>query len=171
MDAIITLEEVTEFLKNPPSLAPRPDFTRLRAFHQHIVRALRQLTCPQSPIHGWSGLAITPAMYLLLEPQPFVAPANPGNTAVYPQFAPPSTIKMIDVAFVQDKNYYLSLKNINQACFKMLSDLISDQFNVSNTPNLTGWNSTMTTLDILKQLETLYGKPDTMTLFANDTLF
>ncbi len=87
MDAIITLEEVTEFLKNPLSLAPCPDFTHLRALRQHIVRALRQLTCPQSPIHGWSGLAITPAMYLLFEPQPFVAPANPGDTAVYPQFA------------------------------------------------------------------------------------
>ena len=113
MDAIITLEEVTEFLKNPPSLAPRPDFTRLRALRQHIVRALRQLTYPQSPIHGLSGLAITPAMYLLLEPQPFVAPANPGDTAVYPPFAPPSTIKMIDAAFARDKNYYLSMKNIN----------------------------------------------------------
>jgi hypothetical protein len=171
MDAIITLEEVTEFLKNPPSLAPRPDFTRLRALRQHIVRALRQLTCPQSPIHGWAGLAITPAMYLLLEPQPFVAPANPGDTAVYPPFAPPSTIKMIDAAFARDKNYYLSLKNINRACFKMLNDSISNQFKVSNTPNLTGWNSTMTTLDILEQLETSYGKPDTMTLFANNTLF
>jgi hypothetical protein len=106
MDAIITLEEVMKFLKNPPSLAPRLDFTRLRALRQHIVRALRQLTCPQSPIHGWSGLAITPAMYLLLEPQPFVAPANPGDTAIYPQFAPPSTIKMIDAAFARDKNYY-----------------------------------------------------------------
>jgi hypothetical protein len=29
----------------------------------------------------------------------------------------------------------------------------------------------MTTLDILKQLKTSYGKPDTMTLFANDSLF
>ena len=113
MDAIITFEEVTEFQKNPPSLAPRLDFNQLRALRQHIVRALRQLTCPQSPIHGLAGLAITPAMYLLLEPQPFVAPANPGDTAVYPPFAPPSTIKMIDGAFARDKNYYLSLKNIN----------------------------------------------------------
>jgi hypothetical protein len=171
MDAIITLEEVTEFRKNPPSLALGPDFTCLRALRQHIVRALRQLTCSQSPIHGWSGLAITLAMYLLLEPQPFVAPANPGDTAVYPQFAPPLTIKMIDAAFARDKNYYLSLQNINQACFKMLNDSISNQFKVSNTPNLTRWNSTMTTLDILEQLETSYGKPDTMTLFANNTLF
>jgi hypothetical protein len=80
-------------------------------------------------------------------------------------------IKMIDAAFGQDKNYYLSMKNINRACFKMPNDSISNQFKVSNTPNLTGWNSTMTILDILEQLETLYGKPDTMTLFANDTLF
>ncbi len=171
MDAIITLEEVMGFLKNPPSLALRPDFNRLRALRQHIVRALRQLTCPQSPIHGWSGLAISPAMYLLLEPQPFVEPVNPGDTAIYPPFSPPSTIKMIDAAFTRDKNYFLSLRNINQACFKMLDDSISNQFKVSNTPNLTGWNSTMTILIFLKQLKTSYGKLDTMTLFGNDTLF
>ncbi len=53
----------------------------------------------------------------------------------------------------------------------MLNDSISNQFKVSNTPNLTGWNSTMTTLDMLEQLKSSYGKPDTMTLFANDTLF
>ncbi len=110
MDAIITSEEVTGFLKNLPSLVSRPDFNQLCALRQHIVRALRQLTCPQSPIHGWSGLAITPAMYLLLEPQPFVEPVNPGDTAIYPPFSPPSTIKMIDAAFTQDKNYFLSLK-------------------------------------------------------------
>ena len=171
MDAIITLDEVTGFLKNPPSLAPRPDFNRLRALRQHIVRALRQLTCPQSAIHGWSGLAISPAMYLLLEPQPFVEPPDPGSTAIYPQFSPTATIKMIDAAFTRDKNYYLSFKNINRACFKMLDDSISNQFKVSNTPNLTGWNSTMTILAILDQLEASYGKPDTMTLFGNDTLF
>ena len=103
MDAIITLEEVTGFLKNPPSLAPRPDFNRLRALRQHIVRALKQLTCPQSAIHGWSGLAITPAMYLLIEPQPFAEPPDPGNTAIYPQFSPPSTMKMIDATFTETK--------------------------------------------------------------------
>jgi hypothetical protein len=171
MDAIITLEKVTGFLKIPPSLAPHPDFNQLRALRQHIVRALRQLTCPQSLIHGWFGLAITPAMYLLLEPQPFVEPVDPGDTTIYPPFSPPATIKMIDAAFTQDKNYFLSLRNINRACFKMLDDSISNQFKVSNTPNLTGWNSMMTILVILEQLETSYGKPDTMTLFGNDTLF
>ena len=55
--------------------------------------------------------------------------------------------------------------------FKMLDDSISNQFKVSNTPNLTGWNSTMTILVILDQLEASYGNPDTMTLFGNDTLF
>ncbi len=171
MDAIITLEEVTGFLKNPSSLAPRPDFNQLRALCQHIVRALRQLTCPQSLIHGWSSLAIAPAMYLLLEPQPFIEPVDPRDTAIYPPFLPPATIKMIDTAFTRDKNYFLSLRNINQACFKMLDDSISNQFKVLNTPNLTGWNSTVMILVILEQLETSYGKPDMMTLFGNNTLF
>jgi hypothetical protein len=110
-------------------------------------------------------------MYLLLEPLAFAEPPDPGNTAVYPQFSPTATIKMIDAEFTRDKNYYLSFKNIHRTCFKMLDDSISNQFKVSNTPNLTGWNSTMTILVILDQLEASYGKPDTMTLFGNDTLF
>jgi hypothetical protein len=47
-------------------------------------------------------------------------------------------MKMIDVTFTRDKNYYLSFLNINQACFKMLDKAVSNQFKVSNTPNLTG---------------------------------
>jgi hypothetical protein len=126
---------------------------------------------PESPIHGWSSLAIAPGVYTLLEPQAFVELLNPGATAVYPPFLPPLAIKMIDAIFVWDKNYFLLLLNINQACFKMLDDTISNQFKVSNTPNLTGWNSTMTIRTILEQLEASYGKPDTMMLFGNDTLF
>ncbi len=113
MDAIITFKEVTKFLKNPPSLTPRPDFNRLRALRQHIVTALKQLTCLQSPIHRRSGLAIDPGVYALLEPQAFAEPPNPGTTAIYPQFLPPATMKMIDSTFTRDKNYYLSFLNIN----------------------------------------------------------
>jgi hypothetical protein len=171
MDAVITFKEVMEFLKNPSLLAPHPDFNQLCALRQHIVRALKQLTCPQSPIHGWSSLAIAPGVYALLEPQAFVEPLNPGATAVYPPFLPPLAIKMIDAIFVWDKNYFLLLLNVNQACFKMLNDTIFNQFEVSNTPNLTGWNSRMMICAILEQLETSYGKLDMMTLFGNNTLF
>jgi hypothetical protein len=53
----------------------------------------------------------------------------------------------------------------------MLDSTIIDQFKVSNTPNMTGWKSSMSVRLIIKQLETLYGKPDTMSLFHNDVLF
>ena len=70
MDALITFDEAEGFLKNLPLLAPRPDFYKLQALCQHIVQALKQLICPQSPIHGWSGLAMDPNVYALLEPTP-----------------------------------------------------------------------------------------------------
>ncbi len=53
----------------------------------------------------------------------------------------------------------------------MLDELVSDQFKVSNIPTLTGWNASMSIMNMLDQLETTYGKPNAMTLFANDTLF
>ncbi len=80
-------------------------------------------------------------------------------------------MKMIDVTFTQDKNYFLLFLNINQACFKMLDETVSNQLKVSNTPNLIGWNSTMLIRVILEQLKALYGKPEMMMLFRNNNLF
>jgi hypothetical protein len=53
----------------------------------------------------------------------------------------------------------------------MFDTNIATQFKVSTTPSLTGWNSTMSINVILNQLQNLYGMPNMMTLFNNDTLF
>ena len=52
MDSLITFDEAAEFLQNPPSLSPRPNFSKLRALKKYMVKALKQLVCPQSQIHG-----------------------------------------------------------------------------------------------------------------------
>ena len=52
----------------------------------------------------------------------------------------------------------------------MLYANVSDQFKVSNIPSLIGWNASMSIIDILDQLDGMYGKPDTMTLLQNGTL-
>jgi hypothetical protein len=171
MDQLITVEEVAEQLKNPPSLDPRPDFLKIRALQKHIIKALKKLICPQSRIHGWTGLAMDPALYTLLEPNAFIIPITPGNIPTYPAFASPSMIKNIDNIFDRNQNYFLSYVNINRACFTMLDDKISDRYKVSNTPNLMGWNSTMSIRDIIVQLMTNYGVPDPMVMYNNDKLF
>ena len=53
----------------------------------------------------------------------------------------------------------------------MLDTNVADQFKVSNVPSLIGWNASMSIIDILDQLDDMYGKPDTMTLVQNGTLF
>ncbi len=103
MDSLITFNEATEFLKNPPSLSPRPDFSKLCALRKHMVKALKQLVCPQSQIHGWSGMVLSPMVYALLEPNPFAVPGNPGPVAIYTQFATPVMIK-------QSKNLFKHLQ-------------------------------------------------------------
>ncbi len=157
--------------KNLPLLEPRLDSANICALQKHVIKALSQLFCPQSTIHGWSGLAINLATYLLLEGTMFVKPVDPGTTVVYPQWAAPTTLKTIDATFLQDKNYFLSYKNIPRAFFHMFDTNIATQFKVSNTPSLTGWNSTMSINVILNQLQDSYGKPNMMMLFNNDTLF
>ncbi len=112
-----------------------------------------------------------PGLYALIEPIPFNIPINPGATPVYQNFGPPAMMKMVDYAFEQNKNYFLSFTNINRACFRMLNDTVPNQFKVSNQPKLTGWNASMLIQDILTQLETLYGKLTPMALNNNDILF
>ena len=53
----------------------------------------------------------------------------------------------------------------------MLDAMVLAQFKVSNNPSLTGWNATMSVLDILNQLQNSYGKPDMMTILEPDGPF
>ncbi len=109
-------------------------------------------------------------VYALHKPNPFQAPTNPGHVVVYTQFGTPPMIKMADAIFTREQNEWIFSRNIQRACFCMLDELVSNQFKVSNVPTLTGWNASMSIMDMLDQLERTYGKPDAMTLFANDTL-
>ncbi len=68
------------------------------------------------PRIGWTRNG---AKYVqLLEAVPFAISINPGDTPIYTQFATPLHMKMADAIFLRNKNYYLSYKNINHACFK-----------------------------------------------------
>jgi hypothetical protein len=137
MDHLITYKEAMVFLKNTPMLAPRPDFVKICALQKHIIMALKQLMCPQSTIHRWSGLVMGPVMQVLIEPTtPFVLVADSSNYPLYNNFATEAAIKMTNKRFEHDKNYYLSFLNINRACFCMLNDNIAEQFKASNTPNV-----------------------------------
>jgi hypothetical protein len=104
MDSLITYKEAMEFKKNPPTMLPRPDFAKLRALRKHMTQALKQLVCPQSQIHGWTGLVMDPGLYALIEPAAFTVPVNPGAMPVYQNFAPPAMMKMVDYAIERNKN-------------------------------------------------------------------
>jgi hypothetical protein len=138
MDTIVPFDDVVDCLRNPPSVHPRLDFTKLHALRLHLIKALKFFECPQSALHGWSGLAMAPTVYALLEPLPFFVPTDPGAAPVYTPFATPATIKMINTTFERDKNYFKSFKNIYRACFRMLDELVPNQFKVSNSPALLG---------------------------------
>ncbi len=55
--------------------------------------------------------------------------------------------------------------------FACSTKTIPDQYKVSNTPNLTGWNVSMSIWGIIDLLMANYGMPNALVLFNNDTLF
>jgi hypothetical protein len=112
MDTVIEYDKTAGFLKKPPSLEPRLNFANIPALQKHIIKVLSQLFCPQGAIHGWSSLAMDPSTYNLLEGVAFAITNDPRPMSVYPQWAAPTTIKMINATFVWDKNYFLFFKNI-----------------------------------------------------------
>jgi hypothetical protein len=137
MDTVIDNDKAAGFLKNPPSFEPCLNFTNIHTLQKHIVQALAQLSCPQSKIHGWSGLAMDPTTYLLLEGVAFTIPPNPGPTAIFPGGVgvAQTAMKMIQATFDHDKNYYLSYKNITQVCFRMLMPMFQISSKCRTTPH------------------------------------
>ena len=50
-----------------------------------------------------------------------------------------------------------------------LMDNVLPQYQDSNTPGLTGWDTTMSIIDIFLQMDATFGKPDAQAILANDT--
>ena len=195
MDTLITYDEVVALVANPPTLAPRPNFTNLRALRRHLQRALQRLVNPQSYVLGWSGLVMSRPMYQLLSTSPFRLPNDPGSLAIYygarvpilneagnpvndatgnPTYIPipaldRATQATIDDRFLREHNYWLLYQNIKKACYNMLDDSIDDPFKFSPHPDLMGWNPSMEIIKIMDKLTTTYGRPTPTALLQNDT--
>ena len=93
MDTVITFEEASLLLVNPPAIAPRPNFNNLRALRKWLEGGLKMLTHITAHVMGWAGLVMVPVLYALIEAIPFTAPTNPG-------LIPPTQ----DIGTSQDRN-------------------------------------------------------------------
>ena len=171
MDDIIPYDDIAEMLKSPPTLAPRPNFFCLRAFRRHIVDVMKQIPHPGYPQHGWAGMVLQPAIFALINATMFAPPPNPGLIAIYPQFELQPAIRMADSQFKIDKNMYKTYNNVHRAVYKLLTDNVLPQYQASTTPGLTGWDATMSIIDIFAQLDATFGKPDAQAILINEAKF
>jgi len=121
-------------------------------------------------------------LYSLLTNVPFRLPTNPGAAAIYVRArvtgqpvdnTPLSRTEQasIDTLFNRRKHYFLSMQNIECACFTALDASINDAFKISNDPNVRGWHAGMRVINILNQLSSTYRQPTPSTLEANDKIF
>jgi len=157
MDLTITFDEVTMLVgANLPLLEPRPTFEQIRTLCRHFERPLQRLPCPQSTLHGWKGLVMVRELYMLLTGQhnSFRVPVDPGVVAIYTRpvvtgqpvdLSPLSRTEQatIDTQFARQKHYFLSLQNIERACFTVLDASINDAFKVSADPAIWRWHDGM----------------------------
>jgi hypothetical protein len=129
MDALIEYDEAAGFLKNPPSLEPRLNFNNIRALQKHIVEVLAQLSCPQSAIHEWSGLAMDPTSYLLLEGAAFTIPLDLGPTAIFPGgvAVAQTVMKTTQATFDCAKNYLSGITAISAEVAAVINQLSANQ--------------------------------------------
>jgi hypothetical protein len=173
MNQLIAYDDAAGVRSTPafPKMS-RPDFMSVRALRKHLHDALAKLECPQSRVYGWTGLAMAPAMYAMIENTPFVIPNDPGPTTTYSAgFQTQQQMRSSKQLWESARNYFLSYENINHACFRLLDEIIRPEYKVSNFPGGNGWNSTMSVQDILSQLETTFGRPSATVLFTNNTTF
>jgi hypothetical protein len=167
MDATITYDEVVALLETIPSPKPCPNFERIRVLRRHFERALQCLPCPQSTLHGWKGMVMARELYALLTPTAFCLPTNPGPNVVYVQAivnignalhpAPLTCTEQatIDMTFTRRKHYFLSMRNIERACFTAPYLSVNNTFKVSNDPATQGWHAGTSCMFILDQLSEL----------------
>ena len=170
---LITYDEAAGVLRTPafPKMG-RPDFTSVRALRKHFHAALAKLDCPQSSVYGWTGVAMDPLMYALIEPAPFAIPLDPGATPPYNEgFQTQQMMKTTEMIWENDRNYFQSYGNIHRACFRLLDELVRPEYKVSNINGLTGWNSTMSIQEIMAQLEFTFGRPSAAISFQNNAVF
>ena len=187
MNAIISYNTIVGLLANPPTIDPRPNFFNLRALRNHFARALKKVPCPQSGVNGWAGAVLAPAMYALIDNNPFHW--NISTTPV-PEFPPrhivlddgtqgaliPYTreeILTITAKHTRAKHYMDTGVNVCRACFDILDAHISDAYKTapSGSPNTVGWNSTMLPNEIFDQLMLTYGKPTPDAVRQNNVMF
>ena len=171
MDEVILYEDIVKMLDGQPSLLPRPNCMRLRAWSKYNADILAQIPHPDYPQHGWKGMVIQPSLFALINTRAFVPPTDPGQFASYPQYAFAPEMKMIDARFKLNKNMFKTYNNIKRALFFFLQKSVALQYQASTTPGLSGWDPSMTIHSILAQLNTTYGKPDAQTTEANDAMF
>ena len=169
MDIVISIDDAAGFLINPPNMASRPSFYKVRALRLHIAKGLRQIHHPDRPAHGWSGLATEPALYALVDSKPWAMPVDPGPIAVYLATDTTAEMKMKNATFVREKNMYTSSDNISRAVTKLLKSGIEEKYQTSDIVGLIGWHNAMTVGQILTQLEANYGRPDPSAIQANET--
>jgi hypothetical protein len=171
MDTTITYDEVATVVGvNIPLLEPPPNIERICLLQRHFEQAPQCLTCPQSTLHGWKRMEIAREIYALLTPTAFRLPNNPGNVAFYIRpilisqaVNSMSLTRMEQVTFATQfthkKHYFLSMRNIERACFTPLDTSINDAFKVLNFPTIQGWPPGMRVLNIINQLSSIDSQP------------
>jgi hypothetical protein len=121
-------------------------------------------------------------LYVHLTPMPFLLPDDPGNAAIYirPEVTGQSVVATlltgteqasIGTRFAHAKHYFLSMRNIERACFTALDASINNAFKVSNDPTIQGRHAGMRVINILDQLSTIYGQPTPKVLETSNTVF
>jgi hypothetical protein len=185
MAATITYDEVINLVgvNVPTTNNKHPNFESIRLRHCHFERALQCLPCPQSTLHGWKGLVMARELHALITPMPFCTPNDPGPSAIYIRALDPANLvpdpapltraeeATINTMFARQKHYFLSMRNIERACFTILDSPINNAFQVSNNSAIQGWHAGMSVMFILDQLSKLYGWPTPAMLKMNNTVF
>jgi hypothetical protein len=146
MEVTIAYDEVTNLVgvNIPMTKKEHPNFESICLLRHHFKRELQRLPCPQSTLLGWKGLVMAQELYALPNLMPFRTTNNPGPNAIYIRALDPEKLNAqpdpapltrteqatIDTSFACPKHYFLSMRNIERACFTALDSTIDDAFKV-----------------------------------------
>jgi hypothetical protein len=142
----------------------------------HFARALKKVPCPQSAVNGWASAVLVPAMYALIDTNPFnwninprtAVPDFPAHFATLPDGTQGAAlpysheeILTITAEHILNKKYYKTGINVCRACLNVLDAHVANAYKMAPTtaPSTIGWNLMMLSNEIFEELMLMYSKP------------
>ena len=168
---LVTFEQVSTLLANPPTLAPRPNSTNIRTFEVWFFEKLEGIPSKQSDEFGYKGMAQQVLEYALDSNQPWQDFPSVGDHRIADGSLTANQQRDADAIWNAATICYDSQQNVKRACIGCLNEAVPKKYKRTNGIGTTSYKINQDIREILANLRDTYGVPTPNEKTLNKQLF